>query len=117
MKDLYINANSLKFIPNNLSIGWKNDSYLWMCELQKWLRDKHNCIIEVLFHSDEYYKDCFDNKNDILYQVTIDYYGEFFQLKQTEHSDYNETHLSSYEEGLEIGVYKALNLIKNGNKD
>ena len=47
MKELYILANKLGFKPQNLSISWKTDSYLWMCELQKWLREKYKFHIEI----------------------------------------------------------------------
>lgn len=35
MKDLYIKAGSLGFIPQNLSISGEEDPYLWLCELQR----------------------------------------------------------------------------------
>lgn len=47
MKSLYLLANALGFIPDNRSIGWKEDPYLWMCELQKWLNNKYNIIAFV----------------------------------------------------------------------
>jgi hypothetical protein len=94
MQKLYIISTKLGFTPENLSISWKdNNGYLWMCELQKWLREVHAIHIEVLW---------IDTLSDIYaYHIsttnnTTRPVSEFFH---------------SYEEALEQGLQKALNLI------
>lgn len=50
-------ANELGFVPENLTIGWKEDYYLWMCLLQKWLREIHkiNILIDHIDSTIQYH--------------------------------------------------------------
>lgn len=89
-----------KFIPKNLSISWKEDYYLWMCELQQWLREVHNIYVVCnLFITDleqkgaDYYLFCYDLNNKSVIEDFID-------------------NFVSYEEALETGLLEALKLIK-----
>lgn len=107
MLELYITANQFGFIPNNLSISWKTDPYLWMCELQKWLREVHGLNIHVA-----------------LYSLIPDTYGfelmgMNYQTFSTLRTGYNSEHFygeiieyKSYEEALELALMKGLKLIK-----
>ena len=71
--------------------------YLWMCELQKWLRDKHNIHININTELDdgniEYGVDIYtiDRKNFNCEYVGIDY---------------------TFDKVLEKGLFEALKLIK-----
>ena len=79
--------------------------YLWMCELQFWLRNEHQIYIEVLTDCTTAPKFCFDIKRFIGYpkDLTIDWYWEKpefeFYLYRT------------YEETLEEALILSLNLI------
>lgn len=75
--------------------------YLWMCEIQKWLREKHNFItwIECAYHDGFNYipnykykiLDFFDNNEwDLLFHINYD----------------------TYEDALEFLLFEALKLIK-----
>lgn len=70
--------------------------YLWLCELQKWLREKHVKIISV-----EFELDC--------YEVYIDekYYVGSYGLGKT---------FLAYKQALEKGVFEALKLILLGKR-
>lgn len=92
MKELYILSHKIKFIPNNKSIGWKEDSYLWMCELQRWLREK--CNIDIYINS---YNG---------YYATLEYNLINKSSSKTLGLE------STYEEALEEELYRALELIK-----
>ena len=97
MKDYKINLNTYilasekNFIPKNLSISWKTDSYLWMCELQKWLREVHNIKLVIDYHI---------GNEKYLYRI----------IKQR-HID-NTSLFETYEKALEKALQKALKLIK-----
>ena len=71
--------------------------------LQKWLREVHNCIVEVQFEK----LPCL---NQLDWIVTVDYYKPDFS-NLTEESDYESDYFSTYEEALEDGLYNALKLI------
>lgn len=74
--------------------------YLWMCELQKWLREIHN--IHIQLHYDA-------NNHNWEYRM--------FLLKEYIYdTGYNKVVLSfnkniSYEQALEAGLLESLNLI------
>lgn len=71
--------------------------YLWMCELQKWLRDKHNIDVQapcIRFNSLKV--------KGYQYAITSDNYQQF-----TQEGDYN-----TYEQALEQGLIEGLKLIK-----
>ena len=80
--------------------------YLWMCELQKWLREEHNCIVEVTFYSEN-----IESIKDIKYEVEIDYYGKDFH-NIGDSSDYYSSGYDTYEKALEVGLFEGLKLIK-----
>ena len=79
--------------------------YLWMCELQQWLREKHNCIVECNFVKQE-------GINLLKYESTIDYYGINWEIEQTENYDFVSSLYETYEEALEESLKQALQLIK-----
>ena len=74
--------------------------------LQKWLREEHNCIIEVTFYGENIIA-----LDDIKYAVEIDYYGKNFNFI-SDSSDYYSNGYNTYEEALEVGLFNALKLIK-----
>jgi len=45
MKELYTLSSNLGFIANRSSLWFNGDEYLWMCELQKWLREVYKIIV------------------------------------------------------------------------
>lgn len=77
--------------------------YLWMCELQKWLRDKHNLFIHISAYSQE-------NTNDLIWDVAFDY--EIITFNKGNYELLNiEDKIISYEKALESGLFEALKLI------
>lgn len=71
--------------------------YLWMCELQKWLRDKHNIHMSLVFELE-------DGHNEFYVDTwTVDRKNMDCQFSGLE---------STYEKALEKGLFKALKLIK-----
>ena len=80
------------FMSRDKLIGVTGDyKYLWMCELQKWLRDVHNIEIAVQW---------FDNC-----------YIKAVAKKPFKANTYRVEGIESYEEALEAGLQEALNLI------
>ena len=77
--------------------------------LQKWLRELHNCFIEVGIHSPE---NKYFTKRNLRYFVKINYYGKNFNIEMTDDEDYLKINIKTYEEALEIGLQEALKLIK-----
>jgi len=72
-------------------------SYLWMCELQQWLRDKHDCIIVILpFLLDD---------GGITYEYTN------YSTKVEEELDHGDGPFDTYETALEAALMSALKLI------
>ena len=70
-----------------------NDYYLWMCLLQKWLREEHNIHLEVIPNEEQWHT--------VMYPlVCIDDAGHYGDHK-------------TYELALERGLIEALKLIKN----
>ena len=81
--------------------------------LQKWLREVHNCFIDILPHRDGDSKNKqWKNKEDVFWTVEVDYYGKNFEIELTDDSDFTQHFNKTYEEALEIGLYQALKLIK-----
>jgi len=99
MKELYILSTNLGFIPQNISISWKTDSYLWMCELQKWLRENHNIIVMVEPYSNGSSSCRFIWDRFILNNIWM---LDSFSMEKHE----------KYEKALEIGLYESIKLIK-----
>lgn len=85
-------ANEKGFIPENLTISWKEDYYLWMCSLQKWLREVHKIFISIYFEH-----------SDWCWRINFNGYEEW-------------TWEDSYEEALEAGLQESLKLINYERK-
>lgn len=98
MQELYILATKLKFCPKNLTIGWKEDPYLWMCELQRWLREVYKIHIELSY---ELYMKWF-------YMIVKAPYKESDDII----SYSNDEGFETYEIALEKALYESLKLIK-----
>jgi len=100
MKEQLINlAKAKNFQPewiNSFPSDMQNNIcyYLWMCELQKWLREKHN--IHILIHYN-----VFSEKYRIEYIIHMDR-----ELEE----EYPE--VKTFEQALEKGLFEALKLIK-----
>ena len=81
--------------------------------LQKWLREVHNCFIDILPHRDGDSKNKqWKSKKDVFWTVEVDYYGKNFEINLTNNADFTQHFNKTYEEALEIGLYQALKLIK-----
>jgi hypothetical protein len=81
--------------------------------LQKWLREVHNCFIDILPHRDGDSKNRqWKSKKDVFWTVEVNYYGKNFEIELTEETDFTQNFNNSYEEALEIGLQEALKLIK-----
>lgn len=97
------------FTAMQISYGHLDIDYLWMCELQKWLRDKHN--IDIIFEPERY-------KNGINYCVQaqcFDLINGDSKLNFIINATYmfNDNHeYPTYEQALEKGLSEALKLIK-----
>ncbi|WP_299527617.1 hypothetical protein [uncultured Lutibacter sp.] len=85
------------------SLEFKNvsdyDYYIWMCKLQKWLRDTHNLHIELSV-------DIFDNLETMCFRgfhiIQMNDYKDLFNTNEV---------FKTYEEVLERGLFEALKLI------
>lgn len=75
--------------------------------LQKYLREKYNCYVEV-----NYYSNNITKLIDIRYSVEVNYYGKNFELPITEDADLEKWGFSTYEDALEYGLFEAMKLIK-----
>ena len=81
--------------------------------LQRWLREVHNCFIDILPHRDGNSKNKqWKSKKDVFWSVEVDYYGKNFEINLTNNADFTQHFNKSYEEALEIGLQEALKLIK-----
>ena len=81
--------------------------------LQRWLREVHNCFIDILPHRDGDSKNKqWKSKKDVFWSVEVDYYGKDFKIELTDDADFTQHFNKSYEEALEIGLQEALKLIK-----
>jgi hypothetical protein len=75
----------------------KDFYYLWLCELQKWLKDKHNIHISIDWN--------IDLKGNYCFMIdTLDKFCIYDGYK-------NQNYFNTYEECLEFALEKALNLI------
>ena len=72
-------------------------TYLWMCELQQWLRDKHECVIVILPFLLE--------DGGITYEYTN------YSTQIDEELDHGDGPFSSYEMALEAALMSALKQI------
>ena len=77
--------------------------YLWMCELQKWLREEHNIYIQpslemIVLDSPVYVVSIFIKNDKSEFGITRMSYTTGFR---------------SYEDALEAGLYQGLKLIKD----
>jgi len=90
----------------------KDFYYLWMCELQKWLREEHNIILIVKFETID------DSETAYTWNI-IEYIEEGVGRKKDTWDFYKRTDYFSkrmmwwkiYEEALEEGLKEALKLI------
>ena len=72
-------------------------SYLWMCELQQWLRDKHECIIVILPFLLE--------DGGITYEYTN------YSTQVEEELDHGDGPFDTYEIALKAALFSALKVI------
>ena len=90
-----------------------NHSLITQSLLAKWLREVHNCFIDILPHRDGDSKNKqWKSKKDVFWSVEVDYYGKDFEIELTDDADFTQHFNKSYEEALGIGLYQALKLIK-----
>jgi len=78
--------------------------------LQKYLREVHNCFIEIRWHSP------LDGspitKENIRWVVEVDYYGKNFDREYDNESDILQGDFLTYEDALEYGLFESIKLIK-----
>ena len=74
-----------------------NYYYLWMCELQQWLREKYEIIIVILPFTLE--------NRDITYEYTN------YSNKVEEELDHGDGPFDTYEVALEAALISALKLL------
>ena len=74
----------------------KDFYHLWMCELQKWLREKHNIHISIWY-------------NNLTEKWRVDYIIDI--LLDEEYYCDKDREQNTYEEALEEGLKEALKLI------
>lgn len=72
--------------------------------LQRWLREKHNCFVEVRWYCEQG-----QMPDDLNWGFYVDYYG----IPYTNAPDASGSNFNSYEEALEAGLQEALKLIKS----
>lgn len=88
--------------------------YLWMCELQNWLEEIYNCIIDIIPHRDgDSENDKWLFKKDIFWEVSVDYYGKNFEIEINNKSDFYKNFIKSKKDSLRIALLESLKLIKN----
>ena len=83
----------------------KDFYYLWMCELQKWLREEHNWHI-IIFTDDGDLE--YDN---VRYYFEVRYIIPSFK-EEDKDSLVSEEGYKTYELALEVALLEALQLIK-----
>lgn len=71
--------------------------YLWMCELQQWLRDEHECIIVVLPF--------------LLEDESLTYEYTNYSTQVQEELDHGDGPFDTYEIALEAALISAVKLI------
>ena len=98
-------ANEKKFTPQRKYIfGRDMDYYLWMCELQKWLRDEYGIYATVI--PDKSYD------FGLLFNVVIKSDAEDYMYDLILRHDGKIMDLKLHEQALEQGLINALKLIK-----
>lgn len=93
------------FHPEPLKYSDKEPTryYLWMCELQKWLRDIHNIHVRPLgMDINE------TNKLEYVYGILVKDINRYILLGDFE----NRVKFSTHEKAFEEGLFEALKLIK-----
>ena len=125
LKEIAILAKELGFKPRTLSTGVTfekftrvdkglplNDTcyYLLLCEIQLWLNEKWNCLLEIIFQRSKKY-----TNNKIVYFVTVDYYGKEFEKELTNEADFSSGVCDSTKDALATGILESLKKKKNGN--
>lgn len=94
-------------------------------QVQNWLTETHNCLIEIKFHStikntSPYYPEypIIKEKNHIRWCFEIVYFGDNFQHldEEREESDLFENNFESYLDALRSALLKSLLLI-NGKQN
>ena len=105
IEDDIINDDTRRLAINK---GWDVENVmhclLTQSKLQKWLREKHNCIVEVPFTK-------YAGINKLTYFSTVDYYRLDWNFINPEDSDYTSEDFDKYEYALETGLYEALKLL------
>jgi hypothetical protein len=74
--------------------------------LQKWLREKHNCIVEVIFNFDPIL-----TNGKIIWSVSVDNYKSDMTNVGIQADFESEELFKTYEEALEVGLQEALKII------
>jgi hypothetical protein len=83
----------------------KDFYYLWMCELQKWLRENHKIHILIYVNNDN------EGNEPIVWSYA--YNSRFDNVLHDDSFNYiTDEEFNSYEEALEEGLEQALTLIK-----
>lgn len=102
-KSKHIDLDFFTVKDGNLYEYWL---YLWLCELQKWLRDEHNINfwVECFYHDGLNYF-CESEIKILDFFKSIDEYDEWFANNFI-------GNFNSYEKALEEGSKQALKLIK-----
>lgn len=85
--------------------------YLWMCELQKWCREKHQIYVTIT-------QDFYVPGINFLYQILIyDPTNEYNCLDKRSSGLYGDNgEYGTYEQALEEGLYQTLLLIQEENE-
>lgn len=73
-------------------------------ELQKWLRENHNSIVEVLYDTSEY-------PEQLKFFSTVNYFGKNLDAILTDDDDFHSDSYIIYENAFEIGLFEALKLL------
>lgn len=96
-KGFLLNPKSLTCFD---SMHQVDESFLWMCELQKWLRDEYNIILTLLL-----YKILDDDFNYVAEKY-------IWMVANIKSSTADKEYFGNYDEALESGLNYALRLIK-----
>jgi len=93
-------AKEKGFVSKDNLLGVNKSYYfLWLCELQKWLREEHDIHVWVTAPTDGFYDAC-------VFRDKTNYYRKFDDFTT------NETDFTTYESAFEDGLFEALKLIK-----
>jgi len=98
MKQLIKLSEEKGFVgENNFIDPHQNSIYLWMCNLQQWLRDKHKCVIVILPF--------------LLEDGGITYKYTNYSTQIDEELDHGDGPFETYEKALEAALTSALKQI------